>query len=199
MSQLIFPKLPGQSWPVGRTVLAPPVKIKVTPSRREFRARDSTLPLYRYSLPFEFLRKTAAAQDWQTLMGFFNRVGGTFDDWLFDDEDDNTCVDQLIGVGDGVTTQFQIGRTLGGFIEPLYGGVNGAAVIKVSGSVWTPTSISSNGVVTLAFAPSAGSQIRWSGKFFWRCRFSSESLDFTKSTGVFYEAKKVEFITVKPL
>lgn len=199
MSQLIFPKLPGQCWPVGRTVLAPPVKVKTTPSRREFRARDSAIPLYRYSLPFEFLRKTAAAQDWQQLMGFYNSVGGTFDDWLFDDIDDNTCTAQLIGVGDGVSTQFQLARTLGGFLEPLYGGLNGTATFTVAGSAATPTSVNATGLVTFATPPAAGAQVRWSGKFYWRCVFTSDSLEFTKSGSLFYECKKVEFRTVKPL
>jgi len=198
MSQLVYPTFPGGAFPT-RTVIAPPVKIKTTPSGREFRARDSVIPKYRYSQAFSCLRLDQARQEYQQLLGFFNRVGGTFDDWLFDDVDDNTCVDQLIGVADGVTTQFQLGRTLGGFIEPLYGGVNGVAVVKVSGSVWTPTSISPTGVITLAFAPSAGSQIRWSGKFYWRCVFAAETLEFVKNFATFYEAKKVEFRTVKPL
>jgi transposase len=34
------------------------------------------VPLYRYTLPFEFLRIGQAYQEWQQLMGMFNRVGG---------------------------------------------------------------------------------------------------------------------------
>jgi hypothetical protein len=199
MSQLIFPaNLPGRTWPQSRTVLAPPVVIKTTPSRREFRARDSTVPLYLYSLPFSFLRIEAARPDWQTLMGFYNRVGGTFDDWLFDDRDDNTATAQLFGVGDGVTVTFQLARTLGGFLEPIYG-LNGVPAITKDGVGITPLNISPLGAVTFAAAPSVGALLRWTGAFYWRCRFTNDSLEFAKSSASFYECKKVEFMTVKPL
>lgn len=199
MSQLIFPSnLPGRTWPQTRTVLAPPVVIKTTPSRREFRARDSSVPLYLYSVPFSFLRLEAARPDWQTLMGFYNRVGGTFEDWLFDDRTDNTATNQLFGIGDGVTVSFQLARTLGGFLEPVYG-LNGVPVITKDGNVIAPLSISATGAVTFATPPAAGTLLRWTGTFYWRCRFTSESLEFTKSYSNLYAAPKVEFRTVKPL
>ena len=197
MSQLIFPSLAGLAWPVGRTVIAPPVKIKTTPSRREFRARDSTVPMYRYALTFEFLRDAQAYQEWQALMGFYNRVGGPFDDWLFDDSADNTAVNQLFAVGDGVATTFQLARTLGGFLEPLYG-VNGTPAFTVGGSA-TGAAVGATGAITFTTPPAAGAQLRWTGQFFWRCRFAAETLEFTRSFATFCECKKVEFLTVKPL
>ena len=198
MSQLIFPALPGLAWPVARNVIAPPVKIKTTPSRRTFRARDSSTPLYDYALPFEFLRIRAAYAEWQTLMGFFNKVGGPFDDFLFDDLDDNTCTAELMATGDGTSTVFQLARSLGGFLEPLYG-VNGTPTFTVAGSGVTPSSVGNTGAVTFASPPANGALIRWSGKFYWRCNFVSEKLEFTKNFSTFYESKKVEFRTMKPL
>ncbi len=198
MSQLIFPSLPGITWPVTRTVVAPPVSIKTTPSRREFRARDSSVPLYVYRLAFEFLRIGQAYQEWQQLMGFFNKVGGTFDDWLFEDEDDRTATEQTFAVGDGVTSTFQLARSLGGFVEPVYG-VNGEPVIKVGGTTTAPASTSPNGVVAFSSAPANGALLSWSGNYFQRCRFNANSLEFTKNYTTFYEAKAVEFITTKPL
>ena len=198
MSQLIFPSLPGLMWPVSRTVVAPPVSIKTTPSRREFRARDSSVPLYVYRLAFEFLRIGQAYLEWQQLMGFYNRVGGTFDDWLFEDPDDRTATAQVFGVGDGVTTTFQLARTLGGFVEPVYG-LNGAPAVTVAGGAVTPAGVSNTGAVTFSAAPANGASLAWSGGYFQRCRFNSSSLEFTKNYDSFYEAKSVEFITVKPL
>lgn len=199
MSQLIFPTLPGLAWPAVRAVVAPPVKVKLTPSRRRFVARDSTVPLYDYTLGFEFLRTAQAYAEWQQLMGFFNKVGGPFDDWLFDDVDDNTCTSELMATGDGSTTVFQLARSLGGFLEPLYGGLNGAGAFTVNGSGVTPSSVGSTGAVTFAAAPANGALIRWSGTFYWRCAFAQQKLEFAKSFSTFYECKKVEFSTIKPL
>ena len=131
MSNNLFPTLPGIAWPVMRAVMAPPVMVKTTPSQREFRARDSTIPRYRYTLAFEFLRPDAALLEWQTLLGFYNLQGGPFDDFIFVDQADNTVTNQTIGIGDGASTQFQLARTLGGFLDPIYA-PNGTQVIKVA-------------------------------------------------------------------
>lgn len=196
MSQLIFPTFPGRTFPA-RTVVAPPVIIKTTPSLREFRARDSSVPRYRYSLGFECLRVSQALAEYQTLVGFYNRVGGTFDDWLFQDLDDKAATAELFGQGDGATTVFQLGRTVGSFFEPIFGPGTGLT-FTVAGSAAAPA-VSNFGQVTFASPPAGGAELRWTGPFYWRCRFTAESLEFTRSFQTFYEAKKVEFITVKPL
>jgi hypothetical protein len=197
MSQLVYPSLPGAMFP-SRTVMAPPVSIKTTPSQREFRARDSAIPRYRYSVAYEFLRVAPALAEYQALLGFFNRVGGTFDDWLFADPDDNTVTNTLFGQGDGVSQVFQLGRMFGGFFEPVFG--PGAGVtIKVDGVVEAGAVVDNFGQVTLPVPPDVGAVLQWSGPFYWRCRFASETLEFLRSYQTFLEAKRVEFITVKPL
>lgn len=196
MSQLLFPSLPGLSWPVTRTVLQPPVRIKTTASQREFRTRDSLVPRYRYGLQFEFLRVAQALAEWQSLMGFYNRVGGAFDDFLFEDPDDRAVTAQLFGVGNGVQATFQLARTLGSFLEPVYGPLTSA--ITVAGSAASPT-VSSLGLVTFGSPPANGAELRWTGTYAWRCRFEGEGIEFAKSFSAFYEARRVSFVTVPPL
>lgn len=198
MSQLIFPTLPGITWPVTRQIIAPPVTIKQTPSQREFRFRSSRIVRQKLTLAFEFLRVGQAQQEYQTLRGFFERVGGTFDDWLFDDLEDNHASNELFAIGDGQSPSFQLARSLGGFLEPVYG-PNGAPVITANGIVVAPQSVSPTGVVTFAAAPAAGVALRWTGDFFLRARFASDTLEFVKNYTTFYEAKKVELVTVVPL
>lgn len=198
MSQLIFPSLPGVAWPVGKTMLAAPVTIKTTPSQREFAFRSSRIPRYRFSLVFEFLRVGQSHQEYQQLRAFFGRVGGQFDDWLWEDKDDREAAGELFAIGDGHTTTFQLARSIGGFLEPVYG-LSGAPSITANGAVTMPLSVSDYGAVTFAAPPAAGAQLRWSGFFFWRCRFTSDTLEFLKNYETFMEARKVEFITRKPL
>lgn len=198
MSNNLFPTLAGLAWPVHRQVLPPPVAVKTTPSRREFRARDSSVPLYRWTLPFEFLRVSQANPDWQTLVGFYNQQGGPFDDFIFVDQLDQIVVNQTIGVGDGSTTVFQLARALGGFLEPVYAPV-GSQTIQVAGSTVTPTSISATGVVTLASAPTAGQLVTWTGSFGWRVRFADEYADFEQFMAAFWALKKLTLLSIKPL
>lgn len=199
MSSAVYPTLPGLTFGVQRTVLAPPVMVRTTPSRREFRARDATVPLYQYSLVYEFLRSGAAWAELQTLVGFFNARGGSFDSFLFTDPDDCTVTSQLFGTGDGTAVAFQLVRSFGGFAEAVYD-LNGAALIYVNGVVKTQPAqctIGATGLVTFAAAPAVGAALTWTGVFYRRVRFLRDTLDFTKFMQDLWDARKVELLGLK--
>lgn len=160
MSNEIYPTLPGLTFGVQRNVLAPPVTIKTTPSQREYRARDATLPRYRYTLGYEFLRSAAAWAELQTLVGFFNRHGGSFDDFLFEDPDDHTATAAAFGIGDGTTTAFQLLRSFGAFSEPVRD-LNGAPTITITDwrGTWTP--VASNRSNTLKYSEEFQQSSAW--------------------------------------
>jgi hypothetical protein len=152
VSNLIFPMpAPPQgswAWPVKKT---PSYKTLVqTPAsnRGETRVSLTPNPIYMFEYDFSYLKG-----DFQTLnsaianlMGFYQAVRGASDDWLFQDPYDKTLLTQLIGYGNGSTTQFQIGRALGFgafemmqnvFPSALY--VNGVSVPagpQASGNQW---------------------------------------------------------------
>lgn len=200
MSNAVYPTLPGLAVGVQRSVLAPPVTVKTTPSRREYRARDATLPLYQYTLQYEFLRSRAALAELQTLVGFYNLRGGAFDSFLFTDPDDASAVAALFGTGNGSATAFQLLRSFGGYTEPVWD-LNGAAQIYVAGVLktsGTDYTISSTGVVTFSVAPAAAAALTWSGTFYRRVRFLRDQLDTTKFMQNLWEAKRVELLSVKP-
>lgn len=132
MSNLVYPVLPGRAFPSGRAVLPPKVRIRTTPSDREFRSRDALLPRYQYSVPYDWLRTRVSTPELQALVGFYLKVGGPFDSWLYLDPDDNTAAAESFGVGDGATTVWQLLRSFGGFSEPV-DAVVGAAEIAING------------------------------------------------------------------
>ncbi len=119
MSNDIYPSLPGLTYSVVRSVIAPPVTIITTPSQREYRARAATQPRYHYTLPYDLLRSDAAYGEMQTLVGFYNSHGGPFDTFLFNDPDDNTATAATFAIGDAVTANFQLLRPFGGFSESV--------------------------------------------------------------------------------
>jgi uncharacterized protein (TIGR02217 family) len=199
VSNQVYPTLPGLDFGVTRT---PTWKtdVKTTPSGREFRGAQMTSALYTYTLVYEFLRDTSVYPEMRTLMGFFNARQGSFDSFLFNDPDDNTATLSLFGTGDGVTTAFQLLRTLGGTAEPVYD-LNGTATILVNGTpraLGTDYSINTTGGVTFNVAPPLGSPVTWTGAYYWRVRFTDDTLELGKFMATFWEAKKVTFITVKP-
>lgn len=169
-------------------------------SGREFRCANYAFPRVTYKLKYELLRDTAAATDFRTLAGFFNSRQGSFDTFLFNDADDNTATAQVFGIGDGTSKTFQLVRTLGGFVEPIYD-MNSAPTIYVNGvakALTTDYTINATGGVTFVAAPGAGLSITWTGTYYWRCRFVADSLDFEKFMNTFWQLGKVEFKVVKP-
>lgn len=184
MSNDVFPSLPGMHIEVARTVSAPPVARRTTPSRREFRARDASVPLYRYGLRFEVLRAGAEAE-LQQLVGLFNKHGGSFESFRFTDPVDNAVTAQLFGVGNGSTTQFQLTRTFGGFAEAVFeidSTVAAPLLYKnaVLQTVGTHYTIGATGVVTWVTAPAGGVSLTWTGSFYRRVRFERDEAEFER-------------------
>ncbi len=117
MSNAVFPTLPGLSLGTTQEPMWS-TQAKRSASGMEQRAGYMSYPLYRIKLSYEFLR-AGTEEELQTLVGFFNQRGGDLESFLFDDPSDHAAVDQQFGVGDGVTTQFRLGRTVGGAYEPV--------------------------------------------------------------------------------
>lgn len=196
MSNVVFPTLAGMGIKVRTTVLAPPVFTRTTPSLREYRARDAVYPRYRRVLSYEVLRAGAEAE-LQSLVGFFNQRGGSFDNFLFTVPDDNAVAAQSFGVGDGTTTAFQLVRAFGGFVEPVTA-VNGTPQIFKAGVLQaTPAnySIGSTGIVTFTAAPTAGQALTWTGSYYVRHRFERDQLEVERFLALLYEARSVELLS----
>lgn len=196
MSNTPMPTLPGVRINVQRTVIAPPVAVKTTPSQREFRTRDAALPRYRYQLQFEFLRSTAAAQELQALVGHYNTHGGAFDSFPFKDPIDNAAVLQSFGTGNGLTVAFQLTRTLGGYAEPVFD-LDGAPAIYKAGVLQSSGyTVSTTGLVTFSSAPTSGQALTWSGAFFRRVRYVGD-LDPQRIFQHIWELRRLELLSVK--
>lgn len=200
MSQAVFPAMPGLKWGVRRSPFWSTSR-KTAVSGREYRAANMIYPRYRYRLTYEFLRDLRAGVDeLRTLVGFFNSRRGSFDSFLFADLDDATASGENFGLGNGSTTQFQLVRTFGGFVEPVYD-LNGAPQIYKEGVLQTVTThytIGSTGVVTFVTAPANGQALTWTGSYYWRCCFERDSADFEKFLKDLWDLKQCDLITVLP-
>lgn len=196
MSTEIYPVLPGLMFPVGRASMWN-TSIKRTPSMREFRTSPVTFPRYRYTLKYEFLR--AALGEYQQLFGLFDKMGGSYDTFRFDDRDDNFASATVIGTGNGSQTQFQLARQFGGALVPIFD-TNGAPQIFKAGALQASGySISATGLVTFTTAPTAGQAISWSGGYYWRCRFDmGDELQVEEFMRLFWQTGTVKLITCKP-
>jgi uncharacterized protein (TIGR02217 family) len=188
MSNAVFPSgLIGKSW---GSVKTPSFKTKIqeSVSGRESRAAMMAYPLWTFKVSYEYLSPV----DLSVLAGFFLARKGQADSFLFDDVNDNTVINQQIGIGDGSNKYFQLVRSFGGFIEPCEN-INGSPIVVVDDALASGYSVSSTGLVTFTTAPAAGLVVAWTGSYYFRCRFLQDNSEFAEFLSQFFELKSLAF------
>lgn len=200
MSTAVFPSLTGLGWDVVRTPVWDTVR-KRSMSGKETRIAYATYPQWEWSLRYEFLRTAVDLEELQELVGFFNARRGAYDSFLFTDSDDNSIDGQVIGTGDGVTTTFQLVRTFGSFVEPIWapnsiGAIYLDAVVEAG---WTLASwgTATPGLLTFTVAPADGEEITADFTYYWPCSFTEDRIDFTKFMAGLYSAQGIRLRSIK--
>jgi uncharacterized protein (TIGR02217 family) len=204
MSTVILPSLAGLGFDVTRTPVWD-TTVQQAISGKETRIARQTYPRWKWELTYSVLRSGASYGELQQLAGLFNARLGMFDTFLYTDADDNGVTAQAIGTGDGATTVFPLVRSFGGFVEPvlapnlnavfnvyLNGVVQGSGIYSAAG--WGGAV---PGTVTFITPPASGVIITADFSYYWPCRMSVDSVDFTLFLSGYYKAKKFSFISVK--
>ena len=136
MSNLIWVPPKYLAWSVFKspemsTLVQPAVSGKTT------RAQLYADPVWNYKLRWELLKDNdGPPSSLDTLVDFFLSRGGSYDSFLYADPDDSSVTGQLLGYGDGVTTQFQLARqflSAGGFYETIQN-PNVVTAVKLNGT-----------------------------------------------------------------
>jgi uncharacterized protein (TIGR02217 family) len=201
MSTAILPSLVGLGFDVVRTPIWE-TTIQQAISGKETRIARQSYPKWRWDLSYNILRGRDNYDELQQLAGFFNARQGQFDSFLYQDVDDNNVAGQQIAAADGIKTSFQLVRSFGGFIEPIFAPktiseiyVNG--VEQISG--WTVNNWGSNnaGTINFASAPANNAIITADFSYYFPVRMNSDNIDFTMFLLGHYRVKKFSFISVK--
>lgn len=181
MSPPIFPTLPGQGWSVKKT---PTFSTRVAShtSGREVRASFYAHALYQFELCFDALDSSGAnvslqAKSLQTLMGFWMSCGGQQGTFLYVDPTDNAVTAQAIATGDGATTRFVLGRSIGGYYEPA-SYVTAIATIKVGGAATSAYTFTAPNLIDFTTPPASGAIIAASFAYAFQCRFLDDQAEF---------------------
>jgi uncharacterized protein (TIGR02217 family) len=200
MSQLIFPALQGLTWNYSKKAIWK-YTVQTATSGKEGRIGYWTYPRYEITVKHEFLTNKSysgslVTEDKETLESFFNSVGGVLEDFLYYDSVDNVVTDQTFGVGDGVTTAYQLVRNIKTWKEPIYS-VLGSPTVEVDGNTITNYTISDFGLLTFTTAPANGTILSWSGNFYFRVRFLEDTQQYDQFLYNLYSENQVNLITVK--
>ncbi len=201
-----LPSLPGLAWSRHKK---PGFSTRVAShaSGREVRVALMSYPLYEFETAYNGLTSASAppavqsglgAASLQSLMGFFLQLMGQAGVFLYTDPDDKTAAGQSIGVGDGATQCFVMGRTLGGFNEPV-SWVASIANVYLNGVVQPNGNYVLEQPNTLAFyqAPGAGVAITADFNFAFQCRFLDDQMDFEEFMSSLWKLGGMKFRSVK--
>ncbi len=200
MSNYVFPSFQGWSWektitPVWNT------QTYESESGRETRIQKWKYPRYKISLTYNFLTDNTSKWhlekgDIERLQGFFNAVGGSFDDFLYFDDTENYVENQTFGVGNGQQTVFQLVRNHPYWAEPVNGIVE-IPQIFIDGVLTTEVSVDPYGVVTFNSPPPADSVLTWTGNYYFRVRFDNDEIELTRTWDGLWESIEISMKTVK--
>lgn len=202
-STAIFPTLSGLGWDVRRS---PIWRNKITENRsgKEVRIGFWSYPRYEWELKYNFLRSDITNAEFQSLLGFFNARGGSFDTFKFQDPDDNSVTGQTIGVGNGTQTQFQLVRSFGNYVEPIFAPQTPTAVklngVTQSGATYTVQGWESGttpGMLIFNSAPANGAVITADFTYWFPVRFVDDQIDFKKFLNTVYSGDSVKLISLK--
>jgi len=199
-----LPSLAGLAWsrhkkPGFSTRVAPHV------SGREVRVALMSYPLYEFEAVYNGLASSSTAafaglgsSSLQNLMGFFLQLLGQAGTFLYTDPDDNSVAGQNVGVGDGATQTFLMGRTFGGFNEPVCWVTSISNVylngVAQSSSAWVLTAPNSLGFYT---APGTGVAITADFSYAFQCRFLDDQMDFEEFMSSLWRLGSMKFRSVK--
>lgn len=124
----------------------------------------------------------------QALVEFFEARGGRLNGFRFRDAlDDRSCApgqvpqatDQVIGTGDGTSTEFQLVKAYGSYQRRILKPVAGTVQAAVNGVVAACSVDAARGLVTLETAPAAGAVVTAGYRFDCPARFDTDRLDIT--------------------
>ena len=215
----IFPTLPPLTWSVHKkAIMASRVSIAAT--GRTAQLACAIYPRMEFTLSYgggnSWLRDQtqnivpdttlAGFTEFQQLSGLFLACLGSYGEFYYSDPSDNSRAGQVIGSGDGTTVSFPVYYQLAAAVYAsapftVVGGINTLSAVYINGTVQSPSTYSidaTNTAIVFTSAPSAGVTISADFSFYYRCRFSDDTLKFSQFALNKWECPEVRFESVKP-
>lgn len=201
MTLQVFPSIPTQGWSVLRAPVFNTLKSQHV-SGKVARANLAAFPLWRFTLTYDVLFSGAGTPQYlEQLRGFFESLTGQQQTFLFLDPEFNNNFNQVLGTGDGTTTDFALTRSIGAFYtEPI--GQIGTLVNAYLGGVAQGSGFSVQNtpypVLRWATPPGVGVQVMADYTSYFLVRFMNDDMTFEEFMKQMHAANQVQFQSVKP-
>lgn len=206
MSDLLFPTLRGLSYPIQKIPHWKTLQTQSVSGVKKF-VSLYTYPYYEFKLTFNYLGdEDSQNDDIHTLAGFYNKMGGAGQDFLFADPlfENNTVTMQEFYVK-GQSSDWSsphLMRSYGGFMEPVFGIIEAPVVYYQEAGSSTPIELTpdydyfydSTGSIYVVDGLQDGDKLLWSGKWYYRCHFAEDVAELEQ---IFYGGWALEELTLE--
>ena len=190
MSNAVYPSLPGLSIAVSKEAEFSTL-IQEAVSGRELRISERVYPKWKHTLQYNFMRDYVAFPELTQLGGFWLARTGPADSFLFTDPDDSAVTAYQVGVGNGSNRDFQLLRSFGSFVEPVF---NPNTITMLVNGVSQPFANLGNGLMRMTTAPANTTIVTWTGTYYYRSRFGGDSFSFEKFLHQVWKSGKVSLV-----
>ncbi len=202
VGNMFFPtSVPGQTLSINRKPVWK-TNVQSALSAKETAVIYQQYPIYEWAFQYELVRDDQATSDLRTLVGFFNSAFGRGGTFLYLDPTFSAVTAEPFGTGDGTKKAFQLTATFknaGGAGAPeIVQNLNGAPAVFDNGSLVSTSlyTLGPTGIVTLNTALAAGHALTWTGGFYYRVRFTDDSLDFQQFLNKWWQLQTLSFRSV---
>lgn len=215
----IFPTVPPLTWSVFKKVIMSS-RVTTAISGRETQLACAVFPRWEFTLSYgggnSWLRDQtqnivpdptlAGYTELQQISGLFLLCLGSYGEFYYSDPDDNSRSSQAVGTANGTQTTFPLYFTWGnGPFTPSMtvpvGGIQTINNVYFNGTVQSSSLYSldtTNTQLVFTTAPTNGTVITADFFFYFRCRFTQDSLDFSEFAQNKWDTREVRFQSVKP-
>lgn len=197
MSSLVFPALPGLSWSVLRTPMFS-VQMRTSDSQRETATIFMSQCYYQIELSYEMLRQGGIYDELQQIEGMFLTMRGSYDYFKFDDPNNNTVINGVLGTGNGTNKTFVFARNTGPSYYEAVGMVNQITDVKINGVTVDPAdySVSLPNVLVFDTAPPNGQVVTATFTYYYLCRFGEDQHEYEQFMFRLYQLNQITLKTV---
>jgi uncharacterized protein (TIGR02217 family) len=169
-------------------------------SGKELRSARYAAPLWAIELNYDLLRMVSPDTELQEIIGFFGECLGEDASFYFEPPTLSPVFSQLLGTGDGSTTTFSFGVSIGAVtIAPA--NVGASPNVYLNGALqsgdYTINAIPLAPTVTFAPAPASGVAITADFDWFFLCRFDDDSEDAEEFMATLYALRSLKLRTVR--
>ena len=162
----------------------------------------------RYDIAYGLLNSGDPIGNYQAILHLFYAHFGMLHPFRFKPWDDFQASNELLGTGDGSTTEFQLLKTydpslillsVAGslyYVRLIVLPVASSLVMTLDGAPTTAYTLGDGGMITFTSAPTAGQIIRWSGEFDLPMRFNTDYLPITMDVNEIAQIQSIPIVEV---